>query len=121
MDYSKLCQNVLDLDSKIRFAGICDYKGEILYGGQREGVEDILSADETKKSNLQALAMWGLRHPLTSKVGQGKYALVEFEKIKRVTAPVDKDHLLVVTTEVDVDHEKIIKAILRFIYESPLS
>jgi hypothetical protein len=28
--------------------------------------------------------------------------------------PLDKDHLLVVTTEVDIDHENIIKAILNF-------
>lgn len=32
MDYSKLCQQVMTLDPKVRFAGICDDTGEILYG-----------------------------------------------------------------------------------------
>jgi hypothetical protein len=114
MDYSNLCQRVMDLDPGIRFAGICDNTGENVYGGQRVGVKNILSKEETRQANLQALATWALYLPLELKVGRGKYAMVEFEKIKRISVPLDKDHLLVVTTEVDIDHENIIKAILNF-------
>ena len=56
MDYDNLCKSILNLDSKIRFTVVCDETGEIKYGGQREGVENIPSNDETKRSNLQALA-----------------------------------------------------------------
>jgi hypothetical protein len=114
MDYSNLCQRVMDLDPGIRFAGICDNTGENVYGGQRVGVKNILSKEETRQANLQALATWALYLPLELKVGRGKYAMVEFEKIKRISVPLDKDHLLVVTTEVDIDHENMIKAILNF-------
>lgn len=114
MDYSKLCQRVMDLDPGIRFAAICDYTGQNVYGGQRDGIKNLLAKEETRQANLQALATWALYHPLELKVGRGKYAMVEFEKIKRITVPLDKDHLLVVTTEVDTDHENIIKAILSF-------
>ena len=114
MDYSNLCQRVMDLDLRIRFAGICDNTGENVYGGQRDGVKNLLSKEETRQANLQALATWALYHPLELKVGPGKYAMVEFQNIKRITVPLDKDHLLVVTTEVDIDHENIIKAILNF-------
>ena len=98
MDYDNLCKAVIDIDSKIRFAGICDESGEIKYGGQREGVADMLSSEETRKSNLQALARWGLRNSLSSKIGRGKYAMAEYEKIKRITIPLDDDHLLLITT-----------------------
>jgi hypothetical protein len=117
MDYSKLCQQVMALDPRVRFAGICDDTGEILYGGQREGVKDLLSRDETRRSNLQALARWGLRYTLASKIGRGKYAMAEYENIKRITVPLDNDHLLLVTTEVDVDHGMIINAILKLVQE----
>lgn len=117
MDYSKLCQQVMALDPRVRFAGICDDTGEILYGGQREGVKDLLSRDETRRSNLQALARWGLRYTLASKIGRGKYAMAEYENIKRITVPLDNDHLLLVTTEVDLDHEKIINDILKLVQE----
>ena len=55
MDYAKRCQEILNLDPKIRFAGVCDNTGETKFGGQREGVKNLLSPEETKKSNLQAL------------------------------------------------------------------
>ena len=117
MDYSKLCQQIMALDPRVRFAGICDDTGEILYGGQREGVKDLLSREETRRSNLQALARWGLRYTLASKIGLGKYAMAEYENIKRITVPLDNDHLLLVTTEVDLDHEKIINDILKLVQE----
>jgi uncharacterized protein DUF6659 len=115
MDYVNLCKSVMDIDAKIRFAGICDETGEIKYGGQREGVENILSNDETRKSNLQALARWGLRNSLSSKIGRGKYAMAEYEKIKRISIPLDDDHLLLITTEVQADHGKIISSVLKFL------
>jgi hypothetical protein len=112
MDFDRLCKNILGLESKIRFAGVCDDSGAIKYGGQREGITNLLSPEETKRSNLQALARWGLRNSLSSKVGKGKYAMSEYEKIKRITFPLEENHLLLVTTEVDADHNKIISDIL---------
>ncbi len=105
----------MDIDTKIRFAWICDESGEIKSGGQREGVEDMLSSEETRKSNLQALARWGLRNSLSSKIGRGKYAMAEYEKIKRITIPLDDDHLLLITTEVEADHGKIISNTLKLL------
>jgi hypothetical protein len=43
MDYNKLCKDILGLDPKIRFAGVCDETGEIRFGGQREGVKNLLT------------------------------------------------------------------------------
>ena len=56
MDYGKLCQEILNLDPKIRFTGVCDDTGETKYG-QREGVKNLFLPEETKKSNLRALAL----------------------------------------------------------------
>ena len=115
MDYDNLCKSILNLDSKIRFTGICDETGEIKYGGQREGVDNIPSNDETRRSNLQALARWGLRNSLSPKIGRGKYAMAEYERIKRITIPLDDDHLLLITTEVEADHGKIISNTLKLL------
>ncbi|MGA6989379.1 MAG: hypothetical protein WBX81_03115 [Nitrososphaeraceae archaeon] len=52
MDFDRLCKDILGLESKIRFAGVCDDSGEIKSGGQREGIPDLLSPEETKRSNL---------------------------------------------------------------------
>jgi hypothetical protein len=118
MDYDGLCKHILNVDPKVRFAGICDDSGEIKYGGQREGVKNLLSAEETKRSNLQALARWGLRNALAAKTGKGRYAMAEYEKIKRITVPLEDDRLLLVTTEVEADHRSIINNVLKLVQHS---
>ena len=116
MDYGRMCKEILDLDPKIRYVGVCDDTGGTKYGGQREGVKNLLSPEETKKSNLQALARWSLRNTLSSKVGKGRYAMAEYEKIKRITIPLeDNSRLLLITTEVNADHDRIINKVLRLV------
>ncbi|HEU4444346.1 MAG TPA: hypothetical protein VFR94_06725 [Nitrososphaeraceae archaeon] len=118
MDYDNLCKEILALDQNIRFAGVSDETGEIRYGGQRQGVINLLSSEETKRSNLQALARWSLRNSLAPKIGKGRYAMAEYEKIKRITFPLEDFHLLLITTEISANHEKIIDKVLTMIESS---
>jgi len=113
MEYDVLCKAILDLDPKVRFAGVCDATGAIKHGGLREGVPSILTPEEFKKSMLGAMARWRLRNSLAAKIGRAKYAMAEHEKIKRITFPLDENHLLLVTTDVEADHNKIIDGVLR--------
>ena len=115
MDYNKICKDILNLDKKIRFAGICDDTGETIYGGMKEGLTSFLSPEETKKSVQLAIGRWGLRDALTPKTGRAKYAMAEYEKIKRVTIPLNDDYLLLVSMDVEADHSKIISGILQLI------
>jgi len=49
MDYQKLCNDILNLDPKVRFVGVCDNTGEIKNGGLKDGIKSILTDDEIKK------------------------------------------------------------------------
>ena len=62
-----LCKSILDIDPQVRFAGICDHTGEIKHGGHAEGIQNLLSADETKRSNLQLFGEMGLAQYSISK------------------------------------------------------
>jgi hypothetical protein len=115
MDYEKLCKDILGIDPNIRYAAVCDDSGELKYGGHREGINNLLSPDETKKSNLQALARWGLRNSLAPKIGKGIYAMAEYEKLKRITIPLENNSLLLITTETKADHSKIINSVLNLL------
>ena len=52
-------------------------------------------------------------HIPKEKIGKGKYVVAEYEKIKRITMPLDDNHILYVTTEVNADHDKIIKSVMK--------
>ena len=51
MDFQKLCNDVLELDPKVRFVGICDNTGEIKSGGLKEGIKSLLTDEEIKKAD----------------------------------------------------------------------
>lgn len=116
MDYRKLYQDIMNLDPKIRLVTICDFNGRVLYSEHREGVRNLLTLEESKKSLELAVNAWKTRSELARKIGKGKYVLAEYEKIKRITIPLghdnnDDDHLLYITTEPEADHSNIIRGV----------
>lgn len=113
MDYNHLAEDVLALQRDIRFSGICDGTGRIKYGGYREGITPLLSPEEERKSNLLALERWRLHQALATKTGKIRYSMEDYEKVKIVTIALPDEHLLLVSLDVDSDHDKIINKILR--------
>lgn len=116
-DYKSLYDKVMALDPKIRFATIFDMDGNVKISGNRPGVTNLLTPEESKKSLQLAINAWKSRNEVSDKIGKGKYALVEYEKIKRITLPIDEDHILYITTEVEADHGPIIYKVLRLKYD----
>ena len=113
MDYKSLFDKVMAIDPKIRFATIFDMDGRVLLSAHREGVQNLLSTEESQKSLQLAINAWKSRNEVSDKIGKGKYALVEYEKLKRITMPLDSDHILYITTDVEADHAPIIYKALR--------
>ena len=113
MDYKSIHEKIINLDPSIRLVTICDLNGKIMHSEHRQGVENLLSPEESKKSLELAVNAWKTRSTLQSKIGKGKYVLAEYEKIKRITMPLDEEHILYITTEVDADHSKIIDNAMR--------
>ena len=111
-EYKRIYQQIMNIDPNIRLVTICDINGKIMYSDYREGIENLLSPEESKKSLKLAIDAWKTRSSLASKIGRGKYVLAEYDKVKRITMPLGKNHLLYVTTEVQANHDKIIHRIL---------
>jgi hypothetical protein len=99
----------MKIDPTVRFATIFDMNGKILYSAHRDGVTNLLSAEENQKSLDQAVSAWKNRNEFATKIGKGKYVLAVYEKIKRITMSLDDEHLLYITMETNADHNKIIE------------
>jgi hypothetical protein len=112
MDYKRIYDDIMSTDPKIRLVTICDTNGKIMHSEHREGVQNLLSSEESKKSLELAVNSWKTRNILAPKIGKGKYVLAEYEKIKRITMPLDDEqHLLYLTTEPEADHSRIIERV----------
>jgi hypothetical protein len=63
----------------------------------------LLSPDLTNASILQAWSRWKLRDTKKSSIGKVKFVMAEYEKVRRFAIPIDNEHLLLISTEVDAE------------------
>ena len=105
----------MKIDSTIRYAAIQNNIGEKVHGGFREGIIPILNNEELKMMHYYARQRWNTRKNIEHKIGNTKYAMAEYDKLKRITFPIDEEYLLMVTTEIDNNHTIIIEKVLELI------
>jgi len=118
MDYEKLCSQIFEIDTKIRFVAVYDFWAERIAGGMKKGLDSHLAEKITVNSVNQALLRWKSRKTMEEWIGKTKYAMAEYEKVKRFTFYFNENELLLVSTEPDVDNEFIIKNIKKLIVET---
>ena len=115
-EFYTVYNSIMNLDDKVRFVSILDKDGTVLFGGQREGIQNYLSEDDQKKSIKHVTDAWFNRKQFSSGIGEGKYAMAEYEKVKRFTFPLKtSNHIVYITTEPDVDHCIFVDDVLKII------
>jgi len=111
MDFEQLCKDVMDIDTSIRFAMVVD-NGTKRIGGYRYDVVGMLDSNELEQSIAYAHERMEGRRLAEDKLGRTRYAMAEYEKVKRVTFPISEEILLLVSMDPDSNHLKIIEKIL---------
>ena len=106
----------MDIDATIRYAAIQNSDGKKICGGFREGINPILSDDELRMMHYYASQRWETRKNIEHKIGNTKYAMAEYDKLKRITVPINEKYLLMLTTEINADHSRIINRVLELIH-----
>ena len=110
MEYEKICEKILECDKDIRYVGIYDF-GE-LYDKMRPGLKSHLSREETEMSLSQAVYRWSTRKKTADKIGKPVYALAKYEKIFRITIPIGGAGLILISTELNADVNKMVEKII---------
>lgn len=95
--YEKLLNMLMDFNDTIRFAAVSDKEGQILWNSQREGLKNIVPVEETKQTLMRALHAWKENANVKEYIGSGLYSIASYEKIKRITVPLDNGKLLFCT------------------------
>ncbi len=107
--YLDLIEKALKLSPDIRFATVCNMLGEIKYSEHRSNAKNLLTQRESLKSIESATRSWSVRNEFAAKIGKGEYVIAQYGKIARIVIPLDKNHLLYMTTTKNADHTKIAK------------
>ena len=97
--FEKLLNMLMDFNTDIRYAAVCDKSGEILWNSQRRGVKKLVPIADTKKTLQRAISAWDERSKITDLVGRGMYTIAAYEKVKRITIPLDSKHILFISID----------------------
>ncbi len=96
----QLLNMLMDFSPLIRFTAVCTNEGEIEWHSQRDSVSNIIPLEETKASIKRAAESWSARADLSGNgTGRGMYTITAYEKIKRITIPLDEEHILFISTD----------------------
>jgi len=105
--HEKLLNMLMDFNPLVRFTAVCSHDGEIKWSSQRDSVTNIIPLEETKGSIVRAADAWNAREELSENgTGRGMYTITAYEKIKRITIPLDDDHILFISTNNEPKNEK---------------
>jgi len=105
--HEKLLNMLMDFNPLVRFTAVCTQDGEIKWSSQRDDVTNIIPIEDTKESIKRAAESWKSREKLSENgTGRGMYTITAFAKIKRITIPLDDDHILFISTNNEPKRDK---------------
>ena len=115
VDYTKFFDQVMKLDPNIRLVAIYDGQFKAKF---RDGIQRYFEDEEIKSTLSEAQKRWDSRNQMSLKVGDPKFAMAQYDKVNRITIPLD-DGVILMTTELDVDinelTDKVIETRIKFL------
>ena len=114
MDVTTLATKILKNSKSNRYVTIASLSGKLVISAHRKTVKTTLSKAESRQSLIMAARAWKERKKLAKKIGRCKYVLAEYDRVKRITLPAGKNHIIYVTTDPKANHTSIIATIRKF-------
>lgn len=111
----QLLQQIFQTDKNIRFGAICNKFGEITAKLLRDGTTLHLNEYETSKLLREATGSWHYRHQLSYKLGKGQFALAVYDKLIRLTIPLDQENLMLLTLQSYENIPKLVESVHKII------
>ena len=107
MQSEQFSKNILNLDAGIRFAGIVEKSGHLYAGNTRTGIEEHLKGRDPELSLAQSAYIVDLRRMFNSELGNLKYVIYTYDKVKMISVPFN-DHFLVFSSDYIANKDHLI-------------
>jgi hypothetical protein len=106
----KVAEEIIGLDTKMRFVGIIDLKGNIVEGIMKKGKTSLESQKEDEHFCRQVAERRKMRAEFDKKLGKVRYVHVERENVTQLVVYTKKNTILV-TVEPELDIKKKVQIV----------
>jgi hypothetical protein len=111
----KISARVLDIDRRIRFAGVVTNRGEVIEGGFQQQVEPLLDQKREQQLYLDSLSAIGSLKEFSDTLGDVVYNITEYKKVILMTIPLKESKILCISVSPDVDITNLKNEVFRLI------
>ena len=111
MNHDEICNTLLRVNKTIRFVGVLGRNGDLVAGGHNPDVENLLAPDEVKMSLYYAAKRWETRRNMSHRVGNTKYSITEYDKVRQISIPLGDTELLLISTDTKTDFKEILDSV----------
>lgn len=101
-----LCDEILNLDSKIRFVGIINDKGKLLVKNTRKGLKVLITPKDLEILLMETALGVRMRREHDAQLGPVNFTISYGQNMISITFPFETA-ILCITTEKDLDFFKI--------------
>ncbi len=114
-DYTKICNSILSIDPKIRFAGVINERGRLVAGGMKDNVKPLESEKDDEMIFMELALRVKMRKEFDKQLGPVNFAMASRERALVISAIINDD-ILYVVSEPDTYYATLPKKILEIIH-----
>jgi hypothetical protein len=109
-DLCRVCNQILESDSSVRFVGIPNKMGRQIVSTFRNGLTLLLTQQEIEMFAIESVLRMNTRKDFESKLGKPIYSFTLYEKVKRATITLESKEypIVMVSFDIQADHDYII-------------
>ena len=109
-DLRRLCNQIQESDSSIRFVGIPNKMGRQIVSSNRHDLALLLTPQEIEMFAIESVLRMNTRKDFESKLGKPIYSFTLYEKVKRATITLESKEypIVMVSFDIQADHDYII-------------
>jgi hypothetical protein len=114
MDKDEMCKKILELEPKIRFAGLINSNGRLIAGGMKPGFQSLEDARDDEMMYMELVLRAKMRREFDKVLGPVKFAMSYRDKLIIMSFPVN-DNILLISVEKEVEFSQLPFKILEII------
>lgn len=111
MDFKQIVEEIIGFDQNIRFVAVFDRYGTVIEEVCSDGASLMMDEYETQSMLREAASFWAYRKNLEDKLGKGRYSMTAYDKLIRITMPLNTDYYIVISHDDMNDQPSMIRQI----------
>ncbi|MBT8242782.1 MAG: hypothetical protein HKO48_01300 [Nitrosopumilus sp.] len=114
-ELEKICQNIIQLDPKMRSARLINSRGHLTAGGMKDGLLSLEAQKQDEMMFMELALRVRMRHEFDGEFGEVHFSMSYRDKVIVMSFPLNNDDVLLLSCEKDIDFGKLPFKVLKIV------